>query len=261
MDNVNVDHSNLKKKEPSVLWKFLSFLFNSLFPYFKFRIINKLLLKSFETYIPYNVKKDPKHPNYPKESVWFKKQIKWNLFLSLFIPLIYISGFFISKTILTTNPVIMKVIDISIKSAKQFNFKEIPNKIKLANSLDQNFSSDIKLALYIFSGSLLFSFILGSYVTYQNPLFKKTQEFKDVVINLGFLKKDEEAIVLYTEYGVLFKLSPGGSAREMVSQDRIWSALNIQIGEYLENPDNRQIVFFKKPYPLKEGMDYGYDKF
>lgn len=248
-------------KKPSVILKVIVFLINSLFPYLKFRRVNQLLETSYETYIPYNLKNKPNDANFPKESIWFKKQQRWNLILSILVPAIYIGGFFVSKKIVTSNPVIVKAFEVSVKQLKMFKIVEAKNKILLANQLDINFSSDLKMAFYIFGGSLLFALLLGTYVTKSNVLFKKTDEFKDVVLNLGFLKKEDQPVILYTPLGILFKLSPGGSAREMVSQDRLWSAMNIQVGEFLENAQSRQLVFFKKTYNLKEGGEYGYDRF
>lgn len=261
MDNRQNETSLHHEKKPSIIWKIVVFLFQSLVPYFKFRKINSLLEICNDTYIPHSLKNKPDDANFPKESIWFKKQKRWNLLLSIVVPLIYIGGFFVSKQILVSNPVIIKAFDVSIKHVKQFKFAEAKNKIALANRLDPNFSYDLKLALYVFGGSFLFALLLGTYVTRRNILFKKTEDFQNVVINLGFLKKEEETVILYTPLGILYKLSPGGSAREMLSQDRIWSALNIEVGEYLENSHNRQLVFFKKKYPLKEGGEYGYDRF
>lgn len=261
MDNRQNEPSLQKEKKPSILWKIFVFLFQSILPYFKFRKINYLLDVCHETYVPHGLRNKPDDANFPKESVWFKKQKRWNIFLSIIVPMISVGGFFVSKQIITSNPVILKAFEVSVKHIKQFKIVEAKNKIILANKLDKNFAPDLKMAGYVLGGSILFSLLLGAYVTRQNVLFTKTNDFRDVIINLGLLKKDDETIVLYTPLGILYKISSGGSAREMLSQDRIWSALNIEVGEYLENSQSRQIVFFKKKYPLKEGGEYGYDRF
>jgi len=261
MDNRSHEPSLPQNKKPSVIWKIIVFLSHSLFPYFKFRKINSLLEACNETYIPHSLKNKFDDANFPKESIWFRKQKRWNILLSIVVPLIYIGGIFASKQVIVSNPVIAKAFDVSLKLVKQFKFTDAKNKIALANRLDPNFSYDLKLAFYIFGGSFLLAFLLGTYITRRNPLFKKTEDFENVLLNLGFLKKEEETVILYTPLGILYKLSPGGSAREILSQDRIWSSLNIEVGEYLENSQNRQLVFFKKKYPLKEGGEYGYDRF
>lgn len=256
---MNQENNNgLKEKSPSILFKIVKFIFQSLFPIFKLMSINKLLDVAETTYIPRNAKKGTL--NYPKEAVWFSKQRRLNILWSIIVPSIFVISIFCGRMIISSNIVLMKGIEKVQEQAFKFNFKEAKNKWQIANR-DPSVATDLNLAINFILIGLGLSIFAGYYVSSQSSITKGTKEFKGVLVTLGYQKEDDDNLVLSTPLGFLYQISSGGSPKEMAQTDRIWQSLNIRINDYVEHPDVRSIVFFKKAYQLKAGDEYGYDKY
>lgn len=250
-------------KKPSIILKVLGFIASCLFPLFKFLKLNSLLTDAEKVYIPKKMIGKEKEPDFPRESLWFRKQRTHNLVLAFLIPLIYCVGFYIAKQTWTSNQFISKGVDKSWELVKQRKFSDAKKKIQLAQSLSPTFNADMKSGVQIALSSLVFAFLFGAYAITRNPLIRDSESFRDIATNLGYIRKDENLKILVTKLGIFFELSPGSSAKEILGQDRLWASLGkgIQIGEHVEDPENRRYVFFKKSYDLLPGDKYGYDQF
>lgn len=246
-----------REKRPSILLKILMFLFHSLFPIFKMLRINKLLTVAEQTYVQRSTKGQS---TYPKEASWFAKQRVRNLLVALIIPSVFILSLVGAKVVISTNPVLVKGFEKVQENVVKFNFKEAKNKWQIANR-DPSVGVDIRLAFRMILIGLGLSLFMGYYATNKNPLVKGSEEFKSVLVSLGYQKKEDDNLILATPLGFLYQISSGGSPKELAGTDRIWQSLNIRINDFVEHPDTRSIVFFKKAYQLKAGDQYGYDKY
>lgn len=221
--------------------------------------MNRIIKLSEEAYL-LGVKSD----RFPKEAHWFKKQIRLNLIIGLVPLLIFFGGIAGSFYVIKSNMFITKGFSKSYEQLVMMKFSEAKRKLVLARSLSETFDSDLKLALQILGLTSLIAILFGSNALYKNPLLKGTEELREVLESNGFLKKDQKVLMLYVpDLGVFLELSPGNSAREMMTRDAVWASLGngIKIGEYKEHPKTRKYVFFKIFYTLKKGTEYGYDEF
>jgi hypothetical protein len=108
-------------------------------------------------------------------------------------------------------------------------------------------------------GSIL-SMIMGFIALKNMDIIKQTKLLEDLLKRNGIFEKDDtNRIVLATPIGFLIDIT-GSSAKELMFNERIWMALNIKVKDYIEDPNKRAIVFFKKSYELQNKYIYKFDK-
>jgi hypothetical protein len=229
---------NEQEKKPSFIWKLIKNVIIFLFPGLYFLKINSLM-KSADRINP--------HP-------WFKKQRQRNLIESLVSSSPFLISVVIFSRMIYVNNEFWRNLMLSKAAFLSIDIGKAINKLVIA------FSNDYSQGMFQLGGTILFigaflSFILGAILIYKHPIIQETNKLKKMLERNGVFEKDDKRIALATPLGFLIDIT-GSTGREMKENERIWMPLNQKVTDWVEDPHQRSLCFFKKAFPLKKEYIY-----
>lgn len=234
-----MEQSPEKKKKKSKVLALVKITFLSFFPWLKIISMNS------------NLKKAAKFVHSP----WFKKQIWRNRLVSLLLALPLFFGLALSSKIIAGDKNLGDGISKTIEYVQKGKIKTAWKMATYTLKKDDT-QRRIELSFYIFFGFILFSSFFGWIIIIFHPILKETKVFvKDLKYN-GIIKDDAKNLVIATPVGYLVKITGNATARSIMDNDAIWVSQNVRVNDYLEDPNNRAIVFYQKAYKLQELYTY-----
>ena len=201
------------------------------------------------------------------EDKWFSKQLLLNYMLALilFVPIV-VGAYKTNKIYNNSKEFHAKVEKVS-KDKSFFEKVDAYRSIIVLNKKDTRSDKIEKkriqirfLAIFIvLSTTILLQVFMSTIIIFFHPILLDSAKLKKLLISNGIIRKEDEkeAIVFATPVGFLITIT-GNSAKEIAYMDRIWAGLNIRIKDWIEDPEERSVVFFRKAFELQDV--YIYDK-
>lgn len=93
--------------------------------------------------------------------------------------------------------------------------------------------------------------VISLYIRFQNDILTQTKKLEKVLINNGFARDGRIGLAVFLPIGIVIDVT-GHNPKDLVYNNAIWYALNIQIDErdWIERPDKRSVVLFKRSFTL-----------
>ena len=201
------------------------------------------------------------------EDKWFTKQLLLNYILALvlFIPIIV--GVYKVDRIYDNAKFFHSKTEKIAKDAGFFGTIDAYKNIILLNKKDTRKEKIEKkriqirfLAIFIVViTTLILQVSMSTIIIFFHPIILDSNKLKKLLMSNGIIRKEDEkeSIVFATPVGFLITIT-GNSAKEIAYMDRIWAGLNIRIKDWIEDSDERSVVFFRKSFELQDV--YIYDK-
>lgn len=214
-----------------------------------FKLLLSILFPSFIIWRTQNLVSKAAWVDHP----WFEAQKKKSLklFFLLLIPsIIAFAGIGISAK--NTFSGTFSKLERTREYFKKNQFKKAKDQFSLGVSLEELETFVINSSLFlipcVFSFSLIH--ISSSLVRNQRRLIKVLAEHR-------FWGDQKPRLAVYTPIGILLDVT-GHAPKDLVFNKSIWYSLNMVIDEkdFLDQPDQRSIVFFKHAFLLKDVYKY-----
>ena len=156
----------------------------------------------------------------------------------------------------------------SFYQKKHSHIIDIPNNIKYSiirlktdskKTLKEKRETQARLlALFILViPALFFYFFIVSIFIFLHPSISARKKLIKSLIRTGIIKKDDSYYIFASPIGFLIRIE-GLAPEDLIapSSSKIWAPLNVKVSKFIEDDNDRSLIFYKKSFELPSLIDY-----
>lgn len=229
------------------------------------KLIKLTLLLVFPSVRILSFNKMLKRCNKIAKDPWFNKQIRRDYIIAilLLVPIVMnfsrIGNIYSNDVNFQSRIDTVSKMDSVIDRVPAYYHTVVLTDKDTAEQVSQKIQTQIRLTAILLILSIAFGIqiILAFLISHYHPISLKTEKLEKLLLANGVIRKEDLAttIVFATPIGFLITIT-GSSAKEVAYMDRIWAGLNLRIKDWIEDEDERSLVFFRKAFELQNSYMY-----